>query len=71
MVPRTVMLIRNGILQQDGYSATLFSTNLIVEDIIMNDVRNNSDFTCVVVGRDDTSTILNRSDPTTLYIAGE
>ena len=71
MVPRTIMLIRSGILQQDGYSATLFSTNLIVEDIVMNDVRNNSELTCVVVGRDDTSTVLNRSDPITLYIAGE
>ena len=61
------MLLRNGLV--DGYSAMLFSANLIVEDIIMNDARNNSDFTCVVVSQNDT--ILNRSNPITLHIAGE
>ena len=69
MGPYNTLLLRNGLV--DGYSATLFSNNLIVEDIIMNDDRNNSDFTCVVVLRDDKYTTLNRSEPTTLYIAGE
>ena len=54
-----------------GYSGTFGSNNLIVENIMMNDARNDSDFTCVVVLRDDETTILSKSDPTTLYIAGE
>ena len=63
------MLLHNGI--RAGYSATLGSSDLIVEDIKKNDARNGKDFTCVVVLRNDTTTILDRSDPATLYIAGE
>ena len=54
----------------DGYSGTFGSNDLIVEDIIMNDARNDSNFTCVVVLRSD-ETILARSDLTILYIAGK
>ena len=67
--PYNTQRLRNGYL--DGYSGTFGSNNLIVEDIIMNDARNNSDFVCVVVLRNDTMTILSRSDLITLYIAGE
>ena len=63
------MLLRNGILE--GYGGTFGSDDLIVKDIIMNDARNDSDFTCVVVFRDDETTILARSDLTILYITGE
>ena len=69
MKPYNTTLLRNGIL--DGYNGTFGSNNLIVEDIIMNDARNDSEFTCVVVSRDDKTTIVGRSDPTILYIAGE
>ena len=69
--PYTTVLLHNGILQRDGYSALFGGSNLIVEDIIMNDARNNSDFTCVVVLRNDTLTIVSKSDPITLHIAGE
>ena len=65
----TIKLLRNRIL--NGYSATLGSSYLIVEDIKKNDARNGKEFLCVVVLRNDTTTILDRSDPTTLYIAGE
>ena len=64
-----MMLLCNRIW--DGYSATLGSSDLIVEDIKKNDARNNSDFACVVVLQNDAIIILDRSDPTTLYIAGE
>ena len=67
--PYTIMLLHNRIL--NGYSATLGSSYLIVEDIKKNDARNGKEFLCVVVLRNDTTTILDRSDPTTLYIVGE
>ena len=38
---------------------------------MMNDARNDSNFTCVVVLQSDETTILARSDLTILYIAGE
>ena len=63
------MLLCNSI--RAGYSAILGSSDLIVLDIIMNNVRNNSDFTCVVALRNDTTAILDRSDPTILNIACE
>ena len=69
MRPYNIQLLRNGIL--DGYGGTFGSDNLIVEDIIMNDARNDSNFTCVVVSRDNETTILGCSDPTILYIAGK
>ena len=47
------------------------SSDLIVEDIQKNDARNNSDFVCVVVLQNDAIIILDRSDPTILYIACE
>ena len=69
MGPYNTQVLRNGYV--DGYSTNLFSNNLIVKDIIMNDARNNSDFTCVVVLRDNETAIVGRSDLTILYIAGE
>ena len=64
--------IRNGILT--GYTATLDSSNLIVENIMMNDVRNGSDYRCVIVpaqGAVFFADIIDESDPTILYVAGE
>ena len=69
MGPYYTQLLHNGYL--DGYSGAFGSNILIVEDIIMNNARNDSDLTCVVVSRDDETSILGRSDLTTLYIAGE
>ena len=64
--------IRNGILT--GYTATLDSNNLIVENIMMNDVRNGSEYKCVVIpaqGMVTSADIIAESDPTTLCVAGE
>ena len=72
MGPYGVNALRNNILT--GYSAALDSNNLIVENVMMNDVRNGSDYRCVILIRQNISglfLILNESDPTLLYIAGE
>ena len=64
--------IRNGILA--GHTAALGSHNLIVENIMMNDDRNGSDYRCVIVPAQGTLSldyILEESDPTILYVAGE
>ena len=64
--------LRSGILT--GHTATLGSNNLIVENIMMNDDRNGSDYRCVIVpaqGMITTADIIDESDPTILYVAGE
>ena len=64
--PYRVTGLRNGIVA--GYSAN--GNNLIVENIMMNDDRNNTEYRCVIITQ-GTTTILRQSDPTILYIAGE
>ena len=64
--------IRNGILT--GHTASLDNSSLIVENIMMNDGRNGSEYRCVTVPAQGTVTvsdIIAESDPTFLYIAGE
>ena len=64
--------LRSGILA--GYSVSLGSDNLIVENIMMNDDRNGSDYRCVIVpaqGMITVADITDESDPTILYVAGE
>ena len=70
--PYGVNALRNDILT--GYSAALDSSNLIVENIMMNDVRNDSDYRCVIISQNTSiqhPSILRESDPTLLYVAGE
>ena len=65
-------MLHNGILT--GHSATLDSSNLIVENIMMNDVRNGSEYRCVIVpaeGMITVADIINESDPTILYVVGK
>ena len=69
MLPYRINALRSGILT--GHSATLDSNNLIVENIMMNDVRNGSEYRCVIILQDDTSAIQRQSDQTFLYVAGE
>ena len=47
MGPYRVNAIRGGVLT--GYTATLDSSNLIVENIMMNDGRNGTEYICVVI----------------------
>ena len=64
--------LRNGALT--GHSATLDSSNLIVENIMINDVRNGSEYRCVIVpaqGMVTVADIIDESDPAILYVAGE
>ena len=64
--------LRSGILTV--HTATLDSNNLIVENIMMNDVRNGSEYRCVIVpaqGMITAADIIDENDPTFLYVAGE
>ena len=70
--PYRINAIRNGILT--GYTATLDSANLIVENVTINDVRNGSEYICVIIpaqGMVTVANIIDESDPTFLYVAGE
>ena len=72
MGPLTISSLRNGILT--GYTANLDSNNLIVENIMMNDSRNGSEYICVIIPAQGLVTfvdIIDESDPTILYVAGE
>ena len=53
-----------------GYSANFLNNNLMVENIVMNDHRNDSNYLCAIVTL-GTTTIVDISDPTFLYVAGK
>ena len=66
----TVQFLHNGILT--GYSTN--GNNLIIENIMMNDDRNDTEYICVTVLSTVNPTvadIIDESDPTILYVAGE
>ena len=72
-VLRGLSAIRGDIVP--GYNATLFSNNLIIENIKINDDRNGSEYRCVTTPKGISAPlatdIINESDPTILYVAGE
>ena len=67
----TVQQLHNGILT--GYSTN--GNNLIIENIMMNDDRNTTEYICVTVQSTENNPIaadiIDESDPTILYVAGE
>ena len=65
--PYGVSALRNGILK--GYSANITTNNLIIENITVNDVRNNTEYRCAF--RTQNIPTILASDPTILYVAGE
>ena len=75
MTPYGLSTIRNGIVP--GYTNTLGSNNLIIENIMTNDDRNDTEYQCVilpvVMRENDTvmTEITQRSNTTILYVAGE
>ena len=73
MGPYSLNAIRGGTLA--GYTGVgPDNNNLIVENIMMNDDRNGSDYRCVIVpaqGTPSLGNITEVSDPTILYVAGE
>ena len=71
MGPYRISALRSGILAR--HNTTLGSNNLIVENIVMNDDRNGSDYRCVIVPPQGIlpGIIIDESDPTILYVAGE
>ena len=72
-LPRGLSAIRGNIVP--GYNATLYSNNLIIENIKINDDRNGSVYRCVTTPKGisipSATDVINESDPTTLYVAGE
>ena len=75
MTPHRLSAIRNGIVP--GYTNNLSSNSLIIENIMMNDDRNDTEYQCViltVVMRENNTVmteITQRSNTTILYVAGE
>ena len=67
----TVQQLHNGILT--GYSSN--GNNLIIENIVVNDDRNETEYECVTVSNTvsnpTVADIMDKSDPTILYVAGE
>ena len=61
----TLNVLFNGSLP--GHSVN--GTNIIVEELVMNDPRNDSVYVCVLPQVPPAAEI--RSDPTNLYVAGE
>jgi len=52
-----------------GYSANVNKANIIVENIMMNDDRNGTEYRCVLFN--NMGTRLNESYPIILYVVGE
>ena len=65
----TIQRLHNGILT--GYSTN--GNNLIIENIMMNDDRNVTEYSCVTVpvSQQSVADIIDEGDPTILYVAGE
>ena len=63
-----VQALIGGIL--DGYSANDKNNNLIVENLVMHDRRDGTEYQCVFL-LSGTTTIVNSSDPTFLYVIGK
>ena len=76
MGPYRINTLRGGLLAgHTGEQETdPDSNNLIVKSIMMNDDRNGSDYRCVIVpliGIPTLGNIMEESNPTILYVAGE
>ena len=56
--------LHNG--QVPGYSTYLDKTDLIIENIMMNDNRNDTEYRCVII-----QNTMIRSNATTLYVTGK
>ena len=66
--PYRINALHNGILP--GYTAAnLNSNNIVVKNIIMNDIRNDSHYICVIVSSQ--RKILKEGSTTWLYVAGK
>ena len=67
MGPYGINSIRNGLVS--GYSANVDNANIIVENIMMNDSRNGTEYRCVLFN--NMGTRLNESYEIISYVAGE
>ena len=67
MEPYSLQQLHNGILT--GYSTN--GNNLIIENIMMNDNRNDTEYNCVVVWKDDMQEILEMGHTIILFVMGE
>ena len=71
--PYGVNTIHSGIVPR--YTINLGSNNLIVENIMMNDERNGSEYQCMIAAAENSmnpmTEITQRSNTIILYVAGE
>ena len=65
--PYSLQQLRDGILP--GYSTN--GSNLIIQNIMINDDRNDTEYRCVIVWIDDLKEILEEGDAIFLFIMGE
>ena len=69
-LPRGISFLVNGGV--DGYSAGLLNNNLIIKNIAMNDIRNDSEHQCVIYRADGFyDQVVERGDIIILFVAGE
>ena len=64
--PYGVSSLHNGIL--DGYSADINTNSIIIQNIMMNDNRNGTEYQCGIVNG---PFLEHENPPITLYVAGE
>ena len=64
--PYKIQQLHNGIVT--GYSTN--ENNLIIENIMMNDDRDGTEYRCVILEQ-GTTTILDESNPIFLFVTGE
>ena len=65
--PYLLQQLHNGLVT--GYSSN--GSNLIIENIMMNDDRNDNEYNCVVVWKDNIQEILEMSHTIILFVMGE
>ena len=69
-IPRGISFLVNGGVR--GYSAGLLNNSLIIENITMNDSRNDSEYQCVISRADGfNEQVVESGDIIILYVAGE
>ena len=72
MTPQGINVIANG--RVNGYTANLHKTDLIIENIMMNDNRNNTEYQCVIVisgASTSQEQVVEKGDVITVYVAGK
>ena len=68
MGPYKVNSLLNGILT--GYSSNILGTSIIIQNIMMNDRRNGTEYQCLII-RINSNVVLHDGEVLRVYVAGE